>query len=60
MPYCVLGGVLASVSNGAFSTLSRKSTVGQWVGFQIINGVGRGTSTQMASHQLTLLEAVLT
>jgi len=53
MPYCVLGGVLASVSNGAFSTLSRKSTVGQWVGFQIINGMGRGTSTQMASHRLT-------
>ncbi|KAK3381907.1 putative MFS transporter [Podospora didyma] len=47
IPVMVISGVVISVSNGLISTFSPTTTTGQWIGYQILNGVGRGLGMQM-------------
>ncbi|KAK1754222.1 MFS general substrate transporter [Echria macrotheca] len=47
IPYAVVSGAVSAVSNGLYSTLSPSSPVSHWVGFQILNGFGRGLGLQM-------------
>ncbi|KAJ4516481.1 hypothetical protein HRR83_001815 [Exophiala dermatitidis] len=46
VPFAVVGSALATVSAGLMSTLDIHAGAGKWVGYQIINGVGRGLSIQ--------------
>lgn len=47
IPYAVFGGVCSALSNGLFSDLTPTTPMVQWVGYQILNGVGRGFMMQM-------------
>ncbi|KAH8888156.1 MFS general substrate transporter [Thozetella sp. PMI_491] len=47
--YILLSGIVLSVGFGLLSTLSPTSTAGQWIGYQILVGAGRGIGIQMAS-----------
>lgn len=49
LPWAVVSGVLVSISNGLLSTLTPASSTGDWVGFQIFGGAGRGCGLQMVS-----------
>ncbi|KAK4126937.1 MFS general substrate transporter [Parathielavia appendiculata] len=48
VPFAMLSAIIGAVSNGMYSTLSPTTATGQWVGYQIFNGVGRGMGMQMA------------
>ncbi|EAQ84790.1 hypothetical protein CHGG_08804 [Chaetomium globosum CBS 148.51] len=48
IPYAMLAAVIGSVSNGLYSTFSPTTPVGKWIGYQILNGVGRGVGMPMA------------
>lgn len=49
IPYAMLAGTIGAVSNGLFSTFSATTPTGQWVGYQVLNGIGRGFGMQMVS-----------
>lgn len=55
IPLALLGGVFNTVGSGLLSTLQPKTTTGQWVGYLIISGIGRGTSIQMVNIVLSSL-----
>lgn len=40
----LVGGSLTAIGAGLLGTMDDKTTTGQWIGFQIIAGVGMGTS----------------
>ena len=48
--YAVGGATVSSVGMGLLSLLSPTSTTGQWIGYQILAGAGRGSSMQMVSQ----------
>jgi hypothetical protein len=41
-PFLILGPAIAAVGSGLFMLLDEQSSAGQWIGFQIILGVGVG------------------
>ncbi|KAK6837010.1 MFS general substrate transporter [Apiospora arundinis] len=47
LPFGLVGGALAAVSNGLFSTMGVGTSTGQWVGYQIIGGAARGIALQV-------------
>ncbi|KAK8087704.1 MFS transporter, partial [Apiospora hydei] len=47
IPVAVFSLVLSSVGAGLMSTLQADSSVGRWVGFQILAGVGSGAALQL-------------
>lgn len=47
LPWAVGGTGLTSISFGLLSTLNPTTSLGKWIGYQIIGGVGRGCSMQM-------------
>ncbi|KAK0616757.1 major facilitator superfamily domain-containing protein [Immersiella caudata] len=57
VPFTVFSGILAAVSNGLYSTFSFDTPIPVWVGYQVLNGVGRGTGMAMP---LLAVQAVLT
>ncbi|KAK7997400.1 cytochrome P450 [Apiospora arundinis] len=46
LPFSLVGGTLASISNGLLSTLSPTTSTAKWIGYQIIGGAGRGIGLQ--------------
>lgn len=46
LPFGLFGNTFASVGAGLMSTLRPDTSVGKWIGYQILGGVGRGVSTQ--------------
>ncbi|KAK0707661.1 major facilitator superfamily domain-containing protein [Lasiosphaeris hirsuta] len=56
VPYAVFAGVVGAVSNGLYTTLTPTTSTGRWIGYQILNGAGRGTGMQM---QLLAVQTVL-
>ncbi|KAK0644201.1 major facilitator superfamily domain-containing protein [Cercophora newfieldiana] len=56
LPFAVFAGILAAVSNGLYSTFSVHTTTAAWIGYQILNGIGRGTGMAMP---LTAVQTVL-
>ncbi|KAJ2901032.1 putative MFS multidrug transporter [Zalerion maritima] len=46
--FALTSGTLVTVGCGLLSTLSSSTPTGEWVGYQIIAGVGRGLGLQMA------------
>lgn len=55
----MLAGILTSVANGLFSTLSPGSTLGSRIGFQIIMGTGLGSGVQMVWNPSYLTHGIL-
>ncbi|KAI0812844.1 putative gliotoxin efflux pump, partial [Xylaria sp. FL0064] len=41
-PFLILGPAIAAVGSGLFALLDKQSSAGQWIGFQIVLGVGVG------------------
>lgn len=61
LPFVVAAGVLASIGHGLLSTLSPSSSMGKWIGYQVIIGFGRGLGLQMpfVAIQNTLPESMI-
>ncbi|KAF3054874.1 putative HC-toxin efflux carrier TOXA [Daldinia childiae] len=47
LPFSLIGAVMVTIANGILSTLSPTTSTGEWIGYQIIHGVGRGLGMQM-------------
>ncbi|OAA61775.1 Major facilitator superfamily domain, general substrate transporter [Niveomyces insectorum RCEF 264] len=47
-PFAIFGAVLFTTGSGLYSLFQPGTTTGQWIGFQILNGLGRGLGFQMA------------
>jgi len=47
LPWCVLGNALSTIANGLFSTFSPTTPIREWIGYQILVGIGRGIALQM-------------
>jgi hypothetical protein len=45
--FAIIGSATTSIDAGLLSTFSTSTTTGQWIGYQIINGAGRGMLMQM-------------
>lgn len=41
-PFLILGPAIAAVGSGLFMLLDDQSSTGQWIGFQIVLGIGVG------------------
>jgi MFS family permease len=54
LPFAIAGTVLVTIGTGLISTLTSTSTTGAWVGYQIISGIGRGSTVQMVNSLLFL------
>ncbi|KAH6842670.1 major facilitator superfamily domain-containing protein [Chaetomium sp. MPI-CAGE-AT-0009] len=48
IPYAMLAAVIGSVSNGLYSTFSPTTPSAKWIGYQVLNGIGRGVGMPMA------------
>ena len=46
-PWAIGSSILSAVGTGLLTTLSVTSTAGQWVGYQIVTGYGRGMALQI-------------
>jgi hypothetical protein len=60
-PFIILGAILTTVGAGLLYSLSIHSSAGEWIGFQLITGVGIGLCFQapiMAAQALSKPEAV--
>jgi hypothetical protein len=49
LPYIVASGALAAVGCGLISTFQPNTSVGRWIGYQILLGAARGIGMQMVS-----------
>lgn len=47
LPWSIVSAVLTSVGCGLITTWSATTTTGEWIGYQIVLGVGRGAGLQM-------------
>ncbi|KAK3378346.1 major facilitator superfamily domain-containing protein [Podospora didyma] len=45
-PWAILGSLLASVGGGLLTTFTLSTTVGEWVGYQVLTTIGRGMAFQ--------------
>ncbi|KAK3381168.1 major facilitator superfamily domain-containing protein [Podospora didyma] len=48
MPWCLFGGVMISVGAGLTTMFGPDTTTAQWVGYQLIQGIGRGAAMTMS------------
>ncbi|KAK1143590.1 hypothetical protein N8T08_006200 [Aspergillus melleus] len=46
LPWAVAGPVITTIGNGLLTTLSPTTSTGQWIGYQILTGFGRGVCLQ--------------
>jgi hypothetical protein len=49
LPFGLAGSMLAAVGNGLFTTFKLSTSTGEWIGYQILGGVGRGLGMQIVS-----------
>lgn len=47
LPWTMISGSFAAVASGLLSTLKPDSSIGRWIGYQIIGGASRGCGMQM-------------
>lgn len=61
LPFCVIGTILCAIAQGLLSMLSPSTSTGEWIGYQIILGVGRGVMMQMpfVAVQNTLPDSIV-
>lgn len=48
-PWAIMGSLVASVGSGLCTTLAPDTSVGKWVGFQVLSSFGRGMALQVVS-----------
>ncbi|KJZ69763.1 hypothetical protein HIM_10846 [Hirsutella minnesotensis 3608] len=48
IPIAIFATILLSIGSGLLSTLTANTSVGKWVGYQILTGVGSGAGLQLA------------
>ncbi|OBT72658.1 hypothetical protein VF21_08577 [Pseudogymnoascus sp. 05NY08] len=48
LPFMVVSGILAAISSGLIATFTPSTSVGKWIGYQILSGAGRGLGMQIA------------
>ncbi|KAK4225742.1 major facilitator superfamily-domain-containing protein [Podospora fimiseda] len=48
IPYAAAASAIGAISSGLYSTFSPSTSTGEWIGFQILNGFGRGLGMQMS------------
>ncbi|KAI0877510.1 major facilitator superfamily domain-containing protein [Hypoxylon argillaceum] len=48
MPWSIFSGALTSIGGGLASTFRPNTSTGKWIGYQILQGAGRGAGMQMA------------
>lgn len=46
MPFLILGNCVAAIAVGMFTTLHTNTSVGKWIGYQILYGFGLGACAQ--------------
>lgn len=47
--WCVFGGVMIAVGAGLTTTFGPDTTTAQWIGYQLLHGIGRGAALTMVS-----------
>jgi MFS family permease len=47
IPYAFTGTILTTIGAGLLTTLSAYSSMGEWFGYQVLAGIGRGLTIQM-------------
>jgi hypothetical protein len=47
LPWSLGSAILTTIGNGLLSTLSPSTSTGEWIGYQILMGAGRGFGMQM-------------
>jgi hypothetical protein len=47
LPWAFGGSIIMAIGNGLVSTFKAATTTGEWIGFQIVMGIGRGAGLQM-------------
>jgi hypothetical protein len=52
IPLALFSTILLSIASGLYSLLQPGSPTGQWVGFQIISGIGSGAGLQVVRPYL--------
>ncbi|SPQ20692.1 ac2ce0b2-0f2c-4d86-9ef6-6ef02f7d8a90 [Thermothielavioides terrestris] len=56
MPWCLFGGVMIAVGGGLTTTFGPNTNTGQWIGYQLMHGIGRGAAMTMP---LTAIQCAL-
>jgi hypothetical protein len=46
------GNIITAIGSGLLTTLTRQATSGEWIGYQILGGAGRGFAMQMVRSNL--------
>lgn len=59
LPWSVLAGVFLSLGSGLISTYSPSTSIGEWIGYQVLLGAGRGIGMQMVCSSQTLSSSCL-
>lgn len=55
LPFSIVGAVLTAVGGGLISTYTPQTSTGQWIGYQIILGAGRGFIMQIVCLAIFLV-----
>lgn len=50
IPYALFAAIVGTISNGLYSTFSPTTSSAKWIGYQVLNGVGRGVGMPMVSR----------
>ena len=49
LPMMLFGNALVAISYGLFTTFKVTTGSGEWIGYQVLSGFGRGLALQMVS-----------
>jgi hypothetical protein len=68
LPFAVAGGAITTVASGLLATFTTSTSTADWIGYQILAGVGRGLAFQIpiiagqnncARHELPIVNALV-
>lgn len=58
-PFAIFSATLTAVASGLYALFQPGTSTGEWAGFQVINGVGRGTGIQMVREDAFLFRFII-
>lgn len=53
IPLAIFSTIFLTIGSGLYSLLGPHSSTGEWVGFQIIAGIGSGAGLQVVGNPVT-------
>jgi hypothetical protein len=59
IPFALVAAFIGCISNGLYSTFSPNTSTAKWVGYQILNGIGRGVGMPLVSTAVPDLSRLL-